>query len=100
MKKSILNSILLILALSFVSCGVKHSQKAPSELSNINYGSSRPVAQKNVLKLTANPIPTVRIGFIGVGNRGGSAVRRYTFMKGVEIVALCDLNGSSVTKSQ
>lgn len=100
MKKIILNSILLILVLSFVSCGLKPNQTAISELSKINYGGARPVAQKNVLKLTANPIATVRIGFIGVGNRGSSAVYRYTFMEGVQIMALCDLNGNSVTKSQ
>jgi predicted dehydrogenase len=100
MKKIIPNSILLILVLSFVSCGLKQNQTATSELSRINYGGPRPVAQKNVLKLTADPIATVRIGFIGVGNRGSGAVRRYTFMEGVQIVALCDLNGNSVTKSQ
>ena len=36
----------------------------------------RPAGQKNVLQLAVDPIPTVRIGFIGIGNRGFSALRR------------------------
>lgn len=62
--------------------------------------SPRPAGQENALLLTADPIPVVRIGFIGVGNRGFSALYRYTFIEGVEITAICDLEGERVEKSQ
>lgn len=51
----------------------------------------RPAGQKDVLKLTAAPIPTVRVAFIGLGMRGPGAVKRMTHIPGVEIVALCDV---------
>ena len=58
----------------------------------------RLVGQENVLQLAVDPIPTVRIGFIGVGNRGGAALRRYIHMEGVEIKAICDLKEELVKK--
>ncbi|RNC65795.1 gfo/Idh/MocA family oxidoreductase [Proteiniphilum sp. X52] len=60
----------------------------------------RPAGQENVLRLAADPIPTVRIGFIGVGNRGAAALRRYIHMEGVEIKAICDLKEELVKRGQ
>lgn len=60
----------------------------------------RPVGQTNVLQLTAEPIETVRVGFIGLGSRGKSAVYRFTFLEGVEIKALCDLKKDFVKQAQ
>ncbi|NCG34114.1 MAG: Gfo/Idh/MocA family oxidoreductase [Proteobacteria bacterium] len=42
----------------------------------------------------ADPIEVVRIGFVGVGLQGGSHVRNFLSLEGVEVVALCDVNGS------
>ncbi len=56
----------------------------------------RPADQKDVLKLTADPIPTVRVAFIGLGMRGPGAVNRMAQIEGVEIVALCDLRQERV----
>ena len=60
----------------------------------------REKGQKSVLQLAVDPIATVRIGFIGLGSRGRSAVGRYTFIEGVEIKALCDLKADAVEKAQ
>ncbi|WP_298653158.1 Gfo/Idh/MocA family oxidoreductase [uncultured Proteiniphilum sp.] len=60
----------------------------------------RPAGQENVLQLAVDPIPTVRIGFIGVGNRGGAALRRYIHLEGVEIKAICDLKEDMVKRGQ
>ena len=51
----------------------------------------RAAGQTDVLKLTCDPIPTVRVAFIGLGMRGPGAVNRMTHIPGVEIVALCDV---------
>jgi hypothetical protein len=40
----------------------------------------------------ADPIDVVRIGFVGVGLQGGSHVRNFLGIDGVEIVAVCDIN--------
>lgn len=51
----------------------------------------RVAGQKSVLQLATDPIPVVRVGFVGLGMRGSSAVERFTHIDGVEIKALCDL---------
>ena len=48
--------------------------------------------QSHVLQLACEPLPIVRIGFIGLGNRGMATLRRYLVIDGVEIVALCDIH--------
>lgn len=54
--------------------------------------SERPAGQENVLALRAPALPSVRVGFIGVGNRGSSAVRRFTYLPDTQIKAICDVN--------
>lgn len=56
--------------------------------------------QRDVLQLACDPIPTVRIAFIGLGKRGSLAVRRYTFLENVEIKAICDLNPAYLRRTQ
>lgn len=51
----------------------------------------RPAGQKDVLNLATEPLPTVRVAFIGLGMRGPGAVKRMTHIPGVEVVALCDV---------
>lgn len=56
---------------------------------------AREAGQKSVLKLAVDPIPTVRVAFVGTGMRGSDAVRRFTFIDGTEIKAICDLRQES-----
>ena len=60
----------------------------------------RPAGQESALGMTADPIETVRVGFIGLGMRGSGAVPRYCFIPGVEIKALCDLRQECVDYNQ
>ena len=60
----------------------------------------RPAGQEHVLGLTVAPIDTVRVGFVGLGSRGPYAVRRFTRIPGVKIVALCDIRPERVEYSQ
>ncbi len=60
----------------------------------------RPTGQENVLQLKCNPIPTVRVAFIGLGSRGSEAVRRFMYLEGIEVVAICDINKDFVSKTQ
>jgi predicted dehydrogenase len=39
----------------------------------------------------AKPIKKVRVGVVGLGSRGGSAVNRISMIPGVEVAALCDI---------
>ncbi len=45
----------------------------------------------NMCGYSAPKLKTVRIGYIGLGNRGSAAVIRMTHIEGVEIKAICDI---------
>lgn len=88
-----------VLALGFSSYLV--GQVVPSSpMMIMNPSPERPAGQRDVLGLRHKPIKTVRVGFIGLGMRGPSAVHRMTQIEGVEIKALCDLYPDRVEKSQ
>ena len=44
----------------------------------------------NMCGYAAPKIAIVRIGIVGLGQRGSAAVERFIYIEGVEIVALCD----------
>jgi len=54
----------------------------------------------NMSGYAAPKIDTVRIGFIGLGQRGPGAVERIANIEGVEIKALCDKSLDRVDKAQ
>ena len=60
----------------------------------------RAEGQKSVLQFAVDPIENVRIGFIGLGMRGPDAVDRMTYIDGVTVVALCDIEPDRVEKVQ
>ena len=53
-----------------------------------------------MIAFAAEPIDTLRVGFIGLGMRGPGAVRRWSQIEGTKIVALCDINQRGIDKSQ
>ena len=59
---------------------------------------ARPAGQESVLGLAADPIDTVRVGFVGLGMRGSSAVHRFTSVPDSKITALCDIKNDRVQK--
>lgn len=54
----------------------------------------------HVLRLAHSPIPVVRLGFIGLGNRGVLTLQRYLQIEGVEIKALCEIREGNLAKAQ
>jgi hypothetical protein len=50
----------------------------------------------NMSGFAAAPLPVIRIGFIGLGNRGPAAVKRIIHIDGARINALCDLRPERV----
>ncbi len=58
------------------------------------------MALQNVLQLACPPIPTVRIGFIGLGKRGILALERYMHLDGIEVKALCDLREENTAQAE
>lgn len=92
MKKTIL---FLAICLCFIGCS---KQSACTTTMIPTPTPERPAGQEDVLQLKVDPIPTVRVAFIGLGMRGPGAVSRMTNIEGVEIVALCDVKEENVKK--
>ncbi len=61
---------------------------------------ARAAGQESMLQFAADPIPVVRVGFVGLGSRGPGAVNRFTHLEGVEIKGLCDIEQKNVDKCQ
>lgn len=61
---------------------------------------SRVEGQKSVLGLKVAPIENVRVGFIGLGNRGIGAVERFNHIEGATVLALCDIRPERVEETQ
>jgi len=76
-------------------------KQAESNLATILESVKRTHTQKfNMSGYAAPPIPVVRIGFIGLGDRGSGAVERLSYIEGVEIKAFGDLRPVATAGSQ
>ena len=62
--------------------------------------SSKHAQRFNMCGYAAPKLDKVRIGFIGLGNRGPGAVERMSFIENVEIKALCDQYPDRVEAAQ
>ena len=59
----------------------------------------RQAGQQSVLGLRVKPIKNIRVAFIGVGNRGGNALTRFSsFPDNVTIKVACDLYQDKLDK--
>ena len=59
----------------------------------------RPAGQESVLGLRTEPLDTVRVGIVGLGMRGVSAVDRLTYVPDSRVTALCDIEMPRVERS-
>ncbi|QRR03349.1 Gfo/Idh/MocA family protein [Dyadobacter sandarakinus] len=72
--------------------GVKHSWTENSQ--------EAPAAPAfNMSGYAAPKIDTVRIAYIGLGNRGGGAIKRIVHLDNVDVKALCDIRKDNVTEA-
>ncbi len=102
--------LLLILTIAFCFLSACNTKPQPQEDRHGNYvikdnmivfdEPQRQEGQKSVLQFAVDPIENVRIGFIGLGMRGPDAVDRMTYIDGVTVVALCDIEPDRVEAVQ
>ena len=69
---------------------------AGCQMNRFGFGQGGQMQDYAFQKLTGK---NVRVGFIGVGQRGTAAVHRVSMIPGVEIVALCDKNPAAVEQN-
>lgn len=83
------------------NCTSQEPQQPVSNLQGILEAVQKSHSQKfNMSGYGAPALPVVRIGIIGLGDRGSGAVQRLSYIEGVEIKALCDLRQVAVDGSQ
>jgi len=81
-----------IFGLTFTGC-VQKNQKTEIKDNIIRFDvPERPEGQEHAVQLRCEPLPVVRVAFIGLGHRGQDVVRRFMYLEGIEVVALCDIN--------
>lgn len=61
---------------------------------------ARPAGQESALGMTADPIDTVRVGFIGLGMRGHDAVRRIRRIPEARVAAICDIETDRAQRTE
>ncbi len=54
----------------------------------------------NMCGYAAPKLDKVRVGFVGIGDRGSGAVKRMTYIDGVEITAVCDIRQGALDGAQ
>lgn len=106
----IINYLLAAVALIIASCSPKGTQEVMTSENGTRWhwdkgtiivdSPERESGQQSAIGLTTPPMEVVRIGFVGLGMRGSGAVERYTYIPGVEIVALCDHEKERAEKCQ
>ena len=100
---TIIAGMVFLLVSAASCCSQKVETSVPHKVKDgriVLEAPERAAGQESALLMACDPIDTVRVGFIGVGMRGESAVYRFTFIDGVKIVALCDLEQDYVSRSQ
>lgn len=89
---------------SLAGIGAVSGNLIPSVHAQGQHGSILPAARSkqrshfNMSGYAAPKIDNVRIGFIGVGGRGTSAVHRIKIIQGAEIKAICDVDAIRVNR--
>jgi len=106
MNMKLIKITVLAVALASVACGCSCVKKVgssiPAYLENgvVKFKTeARPAGQQNALRLTADPIDTVRIAIIGLGDRGGAAAKRLCQVDGARVAAVCDIEADRASKS-
>lgn len=75
---------------------LKAMTTAGATLALVRPGQAAPAAAgKTVMGLKVAPMQTVRVGFIGVGARGGGHVASMLKIEGAEVTAICDTHEPS-----
>ena len=95
--------ILVLLALAAMAFSCCNAPEYGYTIKNnqIVYNTpARPADQQSMLGFAADPIEHVRVGLIGLGDRGTGVLYRFPFIEDATIVALCDLFPERVERAQ
>lgn len=100
MRKNIAIMVALVLALCLGGCTANDYGYKIKNHQIVYNTPPRPAGQQSMLGFACDPIENVRVGLIGLGDRGKSAVKRYAYLDDATVVALCDLLPERVERAQ
>ncbi|HAQ21686.1 MAG TPA: acetylgalactosaminidase [Prolixibacteraceae bacterium] len=89
-----------ILGTGMLATGIASHASSTNLEATAERKGKHPKQQFNMSGYAAPKLDKVRIGFIGLGQRGPGAVERMSFIEGVEIVGLCDQYDDRVEECQ
>lgn len=101
-----IKSVLLAACVAMSTMSAMGQSLSPSTKWHWNEGTivvdtpQRQNGQKSVFQLALPKIANVRVGFVGLGMRGPSAVNRWTEIPGTQVVALCDYEAERAEECQ
>src|SRR5690606_7811628 len=82
-------------------CNTLQKNRDSANLGNILDSTRNSRGQTfNMSGYRAPKLDTVRIGFIGVGNRGSAAVERMSYLEGVSINGICDIRPEKASEAK
>lgn len=103
MKRNLIFGTILIAVVVAVAVVFNNKTDKPYTIKNgmIHFAEPERVAgQTSMLGFAAEPIDTVRVGIIGIGQRGRGPLKRMSYIDGVKIVAICDRHQENIDKGQ
>ena len=98
MKKLLVFVFVVVTGWSVISCDSTCPVQRAADA--ISAEPPRPAGQTDVIGLRCDPVPVVRMAFIGIGSRGSETLRRFLYQESVEIVAICDVDQSYIDRVQ
>ena len=94
-----LSLFIFLISISFFSFSQKDTVVNKLDQLFVKWSNSNYQNPNNVLHLACQPIDTVRIAVIGLGNRGQMALERLPKIEGVKIIAIADIDSNKVNES-
>ena len=94
-----LSLFIFLISISFFSFSQKDTVVNKLDQLFVKWSNSNYQNPNNVLHLACQPIDTVRIAVIGLGNRGQMALERLPKIEGVKIIAIADIDSYIVNES-
>ncbi len=102
MKPDRRNFLKQAIGAGILAAGIVPESKAAilGRLESANTGEKKRKQLFNMCGYRAPKLETVRVGCVGVGNRGYANLRQMTFLEGVEIKAICDVIDFRINDAQ